>query len=120
MDGGSLQYLEEVLDVCRRAEQAHQLYQSSAEDDPAHIWDARSQAFEKECECVGAYFEEIQMMAERYRRAIWFLQDIAAMGHKIGSETAAHALAQLNEPRSVDEEERQQVTAMIQAAEGNR
>ena len=38
----------------------------------------------------------------KYRRAIWFLQDIAAMSRKIGSETAAHALAQLHGPRERD------------------
>jgi hypothetical protein len=39
-----------------------------------------------------------------YQRAVWFLQDIAAMSRKVGSETAAHALAQLGEPRHRDEE----------------
>jgi hypothetical protein len=40
----------------------------------------------------------------KYQRAVWFLQDIAAMSRKIGSETAAHALAQLGEPRERDGE----------------
>lgn len=38
-------------------------------------------------------------LTQKYQRAIWFLQDIAAMGKKEGSETAAHALAQLGERR---------------------
>jgi hypothetical protein len=46
-------------------------------------------------------YDELQ---SKYRRAIWFLQDIAAMSKKVGSETAAHALAQLGEPRSSDGE----------------
>lgn len=41
---------------------------------------------------------------QKYQRAIWFLQDIANMSKKIGSETAAHALAQLGEPRERNDE----------------
>lgn len=42
---------------------------------------------------------EIARLQNKYQRAVWFLQDIAAMSRKIGSETAAHALAQLGEQR---------------------
>lgn len=55
---------------------------------------------------VAFRLEQAANMLDKYQRAIWFLQDIAAMSRKIGSETAAHALAQLGEPRHGDEDER--------------
>ncbi len=47
-----------------------------------------------------------QNLANMFRRAVWFLQDIAAMSKKMGSETASHALAQLGESKDADEDER--------------
>ena len=41
----------------------------------------------------------VRTLFAKYQRAVWFLQDIANMSKKVGSETAAHALAQLGEPR---------------------
>jgi hypothetical protein len=55
----------------------------------------------------GAHEQEAKSIARlysHYRRAVWFLQDIAAMSRKVGSETAAHALAQIGEPRERDGE----------------
>lgn len=109
-NGSALEYMPEILKLCRSAEEAGKLYRSSDEQrDDTHIWDARARAYEKECEAVGAYYVEIARICDGYRRAVWFLQDIAAMGKKVGSETAAHALAQLHEPRIVDPEEREAV-----------
>jgi len=45
---------------------------------------------------------ELARLQNKYQRAVWFLQDIAAMSKKVGSETAAHALAQLGESRTRD------------------
>lgn len=47
-------------------------------------------------------YADYEFQTKRYQRAVWFLQDIAAMSRKVGSETAAHGLAQLGEPRSRD------------------
>lgn len=44
----------------------------------------------------------VRTLFDKYQRAVWFLQDIANMSKKVGSETAAHALAQLGEKRERD------------------
>lgn len=48
----------------------------------------------------------------KYQRAVWFLQDIAALAgstkrKQAGCEIAAHALAQLGEPRESSEPRRE-------------
>lgn len=41
---------------------------------------------------------KITTLENKFNRAVWFLQDIVVLGG-VGSETAAHALAQLKAPR---------------------
>jgi hypothetical protein len=55
-------------------------------------------------ERLATLASELETLRRKYERAVWFLQDIAAMSRKVGSETAAHALAQLGEPRERDGE----------------
>jgi hypothetical protein len=55
-------------------------------------------------ESAAVDLDAMDDVLSKYQRAVWFLQDIAAMSRKVGSETAAHALAQLGEPRERDGE----------------
>jgi hypothetical protein len=48
------------------------------------------------------YSDHCALLA-KYESAVRTLQDIAAMGRKAGSESAAHRLAQLGEPREPEE-----------------
>lgn len=46
--------------------------------------------------------DELDALRPKYASAVRTLQDIAAMGKKAGSESAAHRLAQLGEPREAE------------------
>ena len=49
------------------------------------------------------FASDIDALRAKYESAVRTLQDIAAMGCKAGSESAAHRLAQLGEPREAEE-----------------
>lgn len=54
-----------------------------------------------ELEALRAELAEVE---RRYQSAVNTLRDIAQMSGKLGSETAAHRLAQLKEPRYLPED----------------
>ncbi len=70
-----------------------------------HVWDAPSigradgMSVETKCYRRVVLWEDYSALRERYESAVRTLQDIAAMSKKAGSESAAHRLAQLGEPR---------------------
>jgi hypothetical protein len=47
---------------------------------------------------------QVERLRARYTSAVETLRDIAQMSGKVGSETAAHRLRQLGEPRYLDED----------------